>query len=432
MAVLSKPFRDGNLGNYVCPVYTVGTPTYAEWSRDFRQPPESGVMCIYNGSLYTGSRSGVTMTWTAVGTVTGNKAPTFASDTAATVTAFLTATGLTLSAGDVYYNSTNKEWRVAIDATGGSGHWGSLVLPASIIPSLTTANLTAAAYLAAVGHALAVGSVAFDSTVNSLKVCASLTGPVWGSVCLVTDIVPQLTTANLTAAAYLAATGRTLFVGALAIDTDVGALKMCTDASAPTWVTLLTSAALSFTGRATTTDGVAGGTARVIGGRAYTNVADGTSLTNTTNETVLGSYDIPASTLKAGSVLRCRYAVVQDSVHSSDTLLVRLRLGPTTLIGTALNTGIAYNGTTNDVQMGEFNFLCKEAPGATAACVGNGSIVAGGALTNGTSAGAGAGTHLVSTTFATNGILHLEVTGKYSAASSSNACHLDMLEVTIV
>lgn len=185
----------------------------------------------------------------------------------------------------------------------------------------------------------------------------------------------------------------------------------------------------AFTSRLTTTDGVASGTARVVGGRAYSNTASGSSLTNSNSETVLGSYTIPASTLKAGSVLRVRALVSVTADNSTTTLTVRLRIGPTTLIGTALIATTATDTSANHIVTLDYNLLALAAPGASAACRGCGYFqepgAAGGAFKTAVLGTGGAGANL-----ATNGALLLEVTGQWSAADA-NACQLEMLTVHI-
>ena len=58
------------------------------------------------------------------------------------------------------------------------------------------------------------------------------------------------------------------------------------------------AAGYNFTGRLTTTDGVASGTAKVIGGLAYSNVAASSAVTSTSAETAFDAhYNIPANTL---------------------------------------------------------------------------------------------------------------------------------------
>lgn len=186
----------------------------------------------------------------------------------------------------------------------------------------------------------------------------------------------------------------------------------------------------AFADRLTTTDGVTSGTARIIGGRATAFTADGTALTNSTTETVLASYSIPASTLKAGSALRVRFMVSVTADAGATTLTVRLRLGATTLTGTALITTTATDTSANHICVGEFYLISQAAPGATAACRGWGNFqepgAAGGAFKT-----AVLGTGGVGATFATNGVLLLECTGQWSAADA-NSCLATYFNVEIL
>jgi hypothetical protein len=184
-------------------------------------------------------------------------------------------------------------------------------------------------------------------------------------------------------------------------------------------------------GRITTTDGVASGTAKVVGGRASAAVASGTTHTNTTDETVLGSFTIKANTIKQGTVVKVLFGIITPSTNAADTYTVRLRLGPTTLVGTALITTSAVDVANNDVVVGSFQLVGRAAPGAAAECVGCGMY------SNPAAYGAGVGgamltAYLAETNFATNGDLLLEVTGDWSAANAADQAHLDYMYVEIV
>lgn len=154
--------------------------------------------------------------------------------------------------------------------------------------------------------------------------------------------------------------------------------------------------------------------------------AAGTALTNTTSETVLGSFTIPANTINAGTVIRIRYQGIATATNSTDTLTVRLRFGTTTLTGTALITTSAVDVANNDIFTGYFELTGRAAAAAAAAIIGSGHFsqpgAAGGALLT---------AYLGSTNFATNGALLVEVTGQWSVASGSNSCRLDQLNVEV-
>lgn len=159
--------------------------------------------------------------------------------------------------------------------------------------------------------------------------------------------------------------------------------------------------------------------------RADSNTAAGTALTNSTTETVLDSYSIPASRLVQGSVLRFRAKVKVTANASTTTLTVRARLGGTTLTGTVLVATAATDTAANDIVYIEGELIARAAPGASAAIEGCGIFcepaAAGGALKTWS---------LDATNFATNAILLLEVTGEWSAADA-NSCQLEHLAVQI-
>lgn len=171
---------------------------------------------------------------------------------------------------------------------------------------------------------------------------------------------------------------------------------------------------------------VDGGTSWVaVSGRVYSNTAAGSALTNSTSETVLGSATIGASVLKAGSVLRFRAKVLVTANNSTTTLTVRVRLGATTLVGTAVVTSTATDTAANDVCYIEGELISRAAPGASVAVEGCGTYsepaAPGGALKTWS---------LSAANFATNGALLLEVTGQWSAADA-NSCRLEHLSVDV-
>jgi len=198
-------------------------------------------------------------------------------------------------------------------------------------------------------------------------------------------------------------------------------------ASVDTSGNLTTAGGMTASGAMTTTDGVTSGTARKIGGLADVAVAAGTPHTNSTDEAVLDSYSIPANTLKAGTVMRIQALVRVTDNNSTDTLTCRLRLGPTTLTGTALLTTAAVDSADADVWVLDYTFVARAAPGATASCVGHGFDA--GPDTIGT---ASLSTFMAPTNFATNGILFLELTADWSVAHAENIVQSESLVVTIM
>ena len=224
-------------------------------------------------------------------------------------------------------------------------------------------------------------------------------------------------------------------VGTVTIDTGAVAgggtgAAISLGATNATGITLSNNAAtVACLGPLTTTNGIASGTARVVGGRAYNITANATS-TATASEELLGQYSIPASTLLAGSAIKVRFGLFVTNKNAADTLVVTLRMGPTTLTGTVLEQTTAHNVTTNDIVYGEFTFVPRAAPGATASCVGYGTICepdASGAATT-----LPAAHRLAPTDFATSSELLLEITTLWSDAQATNDATLELFEVEIL
>lgn len=187
-----------------------------------------------------------------------------------------------------------------------------------------------------------------------------------------------------------------------------------------------TAGTVAVVGTLTTTDGVTSGVARAVGGRADVDTANGTAHTNSTDEAVLTSYSIPANTIKAGTVVKVKFCARVSADNGATTLTGRLRLGATTLTGTALITTSATDTGVDSLFMGEFTLIGRAAPGAAAAVVGMGwfcepAAAGGAALT----------ANLGSTNFATNGALLLELTADWSAADA-NSIRSEIWEVEII
>ena len=185
----------------------------------------------------------------------------------------------------------------------------------------------------------------------------------------------------------------------------------------------LAAVAAAFTGRVTTTDGVASGTARVVGG-LLSAVTATAPLTATASETVLASVSLPAGTIKAGTTIRYRAAVRVTGNVGSDTLTMRTRLGPTTLIGTAIVASAAVAMVADDVAIIEGVITGRAAPGGTASVA---SSATGIVKVGGTAASFGAAP--VPSNFATNGVLLLEFTGQWSSNSGTNNASLYQFDV---
>jgi hypothetical protein len=92
----------------------------------------------------------------------------------------------------------------------------------------------------------------------------------------------------------------------------------------------------------------------------YVNIAAGTNITNTTDETTTLSYTIPANVLRAGSKIEIDFAGTVTEAQSSDTFEPILKVGITTLVGaTDLLAHAALNSTTADIFTGKGTLICR-------------------------------------------------------------------------
>jgi hypothetical protein len=162
------------------------------------------------------------------------------------------------------------------------------------------------------------------------------------------------------------------------------------------------------------------------GGIVYRMVAAGTAHSNSTTETLLGSYSIPANTLKAGSVIKVRYQGIATATNGTDTLAVKLYIGG--LTGTAILTGTATDVADNNIFAGEATIVIRTAGDS-------GTLVAVGTHTD-VPAASGTATQGIaeitaSTTIDTTAAQVIGVGADWSAASASNSCRLDILVVEI-
>ena len=132
-----------------------------------------------------------------------------------------------------------------------------------------------------------------------------------------------------------------------------------------------------------------------------------------------------ANTIKAGTVVQIRYQGIVTADNGATTLTVRLRVGTTTLTGTAIISHAATDTSANHIFTGFCELVGRAAPGAAAACVAKTHYNDPGAAGAAVKAG-----FMGSTNFATNGALLVEVTGAWSAADA-NSCRLDILDVLV-
>lgn len=181
---------------------------------------------------------------------------------------------------------------------------------------------------------------------------------------------------------------------------------------------------IALTDRMTTTDGVASGTARVIGGLAYSNTAAATTIGGTSAETLFDvNYTLPANTLKAGTVVNVRYAGFGVTGVGTDTFAHKLYIGGSG--GTALLTSAAATLATNATFTGEADIICRTA-GAT------GTFVAFGTYKQSSAEGTMTvkDDYQASTTINTTTGQAIVVTGTWNTANA-NSARLDLLRVYV-
>lgn len=192
------------------------------------------------------------------------------------------------------------------------------------------------------------------------------------------------------------------------------------------FVTTDSSEAVQAHQRLTTTDGVASGTARVVGGTAYAAISASDNLLASAGGSAhvdhAQTYSIPANTIKAGSRVRIRAMVRVTNASGTDTLETKLYIGGTTLVTT---TAFDPDAAEDFVQI-EFELIGRAAPGAAASCVGAGRWVTsdGGSLVHGAAI-------LAPTNLATNGALIVKVSSKWSATTADTNARLEILTVEI-
>jgi len=176
-----------------------------------------------------------------------------------------------------------------------------------------------------------------------------------------------------------------------------------------------------FTGRLTTTDGVASGTARVIGGRATSSTASSTTIAGGSGaQSYDVTYAIPASTLKAGSVLRIRGQARALAQNGTDTFEVKVRVG-----GTVIATSASVDIAADDRCTFDLWLNARAAPGAAVACPHGGSI-------SWTTAGSGPTVVGSIANLATNGALTVDVQVTYGSSNAGNTSALELLIVEII
>lgn len=151
----------------------------------------------------------------------------------------------------------------------------------------------------------------------------------------------------------------------------------------------------------------------------YTLLAAGTALTNSTTETVLGSYEIPANGLQAGKVYTLSGAVVATATNSTDTLRIRVRVGPTTLTGTVVADSGAVDVANGDVVAWSLTATVRNTGGTSVV------IVSGFCSAPGAEGTATARVAFESLSLDSAVAQKIEATGVWSVANAGNSCRCD-------
>ncbi len=157
-------------------------------------------------------------------------------------------------------------------------------------------------------------------------------------------------------------------------------------------------------------------------GMVYTGVAASAAISNTTTQTAFDkSFSFPASSLRAGDVIRVVAQGIATSTNSTDTLTPTLRIA-----GTDAIVGPAVDVANNDVFVIQADIVIRTI-GAS------GTFVAAGIVGLGaTATGTGRVAYKASTTIDTTAAVAIDVTATWSVASASNSVRLDVLDVQLL
>jgi hypothetical protein len=165
-----------------------------------------------------------------------------------------------------------------------------------------------------------------------------------------------------------------------------------------------------------------------VGGQANAQVAAGTAHTNSTDETALSSYTIPANTLVAGSTIRVWAWGIATATNSTDTLTTALRLGTSATITSneLIYTSAAIDSVNNDI-------FCLQAVIQVRTAGATGTAVAMISYQDPDLPGTAPKWNVKgSFTLNTTDANFLELSADWSVANAGNSCRSDMFVVDIV
>lgn len=145
----------------------------------------------------------------------------------------------------------------------------------------------------------------------------------------------------------------------------------------------------------------------------------GTALTASSTETVLASHTLKAYSLQPGKVYRLHAAVLATATNSTDTLTVKVRVGPTTLTGTVCASTGAVDVANSDVAVADLHLVVRDADSSSVVLVSGSASILG---AEGTATMRAAFESLALDNAADQLV---EVTGQWSSTNAGNSCRAD-------
>lgn len=151
----------------------------------------------------------------------------------------------------------------------------------------------------------------------------------------------------------------------------------------------------------------------------YANAADSATVTNTVTETAFdASYTIPANQLRVGDIIRIKGFAIATGTNSTDTLIVKVKIGSTALITTA-----TVDVANNDIAEFETNLVIRTiGSSGTFVAYGSHSLGVPGTATKRSNS-------VASTTINTTATQAVTVTATWSVADPGNVVLLRALTV---
>lgn len=151
----------------------------------------------------------------------------------------------------------------------------------------------------------------------------------------------------------------------------------------------------------------------------YALIAAGTALTNSTAETVMASYELPANHFQVGKVYHLHGAVITTATNSTDTFAGNVRVGPTTLTGTVVAAAAATDVADNNKVVYDLYFTVRNIGAASIV------IVTGYCTVPGAEGTATMRVAFESLSLDSRVAQKIELTGTWSVASASNSARAD-------